>query len=396
MDVIEKNPARGAMPSSEGGVVALFFVCLYSEAFEPKSWINMDDQTDAGRVEQLLDTPHLADALESDRFKQFLDHVPVAIAVSELRPSETITYANLEFERLSGCAAGDIQGKSWKALPGMAAAQGDDERLSHAIETGEEYVGRFTIVLEDRTIDVDAWSNTIQDNDGVDIFRLVALAEIGPSRPDTGEFERRLRDKDDLLLELQHRVKNNLQMITALIRMEARNLPDEETGKRFDRLAGRINALSLLYDCLSSRGRSDDQSIDLGVYLSQIASSVMQAHAVEGIRLDLTVDTWPVSINVAMPAGLVVNELMTNALKHAFVGREHGTIRLHSLIDEVGCRITVGDDGVGLPDGVTWPKPGKLGAVIAQSLRQNAGATLEVHSAPDEGVQVTLMFARKE
>jgi PAS domain S-box-containing protein len=354
----------------------------------------MEDPTEADRVEQLLDTPHLADALESDRFKQFLDHVPVAIAVSELRPSETITYANLEFERLTGCAAEDIQGKSWKALPGMASEQGDDERLSHAVENGEEYIGRFTIAIEGHAAEVDAWSNTIQDDDGVDIFRLVALAEVGHPRGDEGELERRLSHKDELLLELQHRVKNNLQMITALIRMEARNLPDEETGKRFDRLAGRINALSLLYDCLSSRGRAEDESIDLGVYLSQIASSVMQAHAVEGIRLDLTVDAWPASVNVAMPTGLVVNELMTNALKHAFVGRDQGTIRLHSLVDDGGCHIIVADDGIGLPDGVVWPKPGKLGAVIVQSLKQNAGATLQVNSAPGHGMEVTLYFAR--
>jgi two-component sensor histidine kinase len=107
------------------------------------------------------------------------------------------------------------------------------------------------------------------------------------------------------------------------------------------------------------------------------------------------VDTWPVSINVAMPAGLVVNELMTNALKHAFAGRDGGTIRLHSLVDDAGCHVTVEDDGIGFPDGVSWPKPGKLGAIIAQSLRQNAKATVDVASAPSEGVRVTLSFARE-
>jgi two-component sensor histidine kinase len=354
----------------------------------------MNEPTEADRIEKLLDTPNLADALESDRFKQFLDHVPVAIAVSELRPSEAIVYANFEFERLTGRSARDIQGEDWNVLPGMASAQNEDEKLSHAVELGEEYVGRFSIVLEDRRFEVDAWSNTIQDDDGVDTFRLVALAEVGHDRPDQSELAKSLRDKDGLLLELQHRVKNNLQMITALIRMEARNVTEEDAGERFDRLAGRINALSVLYDCLASQGRSDNESIDLGTYLSQIASSVMQAHAVEGIRLDLTVDTWPVSINVAMPAGLVVNELMTNALKHAFVGREGGTIRMHSLVDETGCFITIADDGVGLPEGVSWPKPGKLGAAIAQSLRQNAGATLTVNSKPGEGTEVILFFAR--
>jgi len=354
----------------------------------------MVDQTDSERVEHILETPGLADALESERFKQFLDHVPIAIAVSELQPSEAITYANLEFERLVGHSAGELQGKNWQMLPGIAAAIGDDERLSHAVETGEEYIGRFKIALSGGEVEVDAWSNTIQDDDGNDIFRLVALATAGTEPPaDSDEAAETLRDKDVLLLELQHRVKNNLQMITALIRMEARNLPEGETGERFDRLAGRIHSLSLLYDLLSAQGLGE--SIDLGVYLSKIATSVMEAHAVEGIRLDLTVDAWPVSINVAMPTGLVVNERLTNSLKHAFAGREGGTITLRSLVDDTGCRVTIADDGVGLPEGVEWPKPGKLGAVIAQSLRQNAKAQVNVVSAPGEGMKVTLFFERE-
>ena len=114
----------------------------------------------------------------------------------------------------------------------------------------------------------------------------------------------------------------------------------------------------------------------------------MRAHAVEGIRLDLKVDAYPVSVNVAMPAGLVVNELLTNALKHAFVGRDSGTITLHSLVDGNGCRVVVTDDGVGLPDGAEWPKRGKLGALIVESLRENAKAGLEVESAPGQGTRV--------
>jgi PAS domain S-box-containing protein len=357
----------------------------------------MDEGKDGGsveRIEQLLETPGLADALESDRFKQFLDHVPVAIAVSELHPSELITYANLEFERLTGRPAAEMQGRSWRTLPGIATADDDDRMLRDAVRTDEEYIGTFTITLDGEAADVDAWSNTIEDDDGKAMFRLVALARIGQHIREDDTAARALRDKDVLLLELQHRVKNNLQMITALIRLEARNVPDDETGERFDRLAGRINSLALLYQSLS--GEAAAESVDLGIYLSQIASSVMQAHAVEGIRLDLQVDTWPVSIDVAMPAGLVVNELLTNALKHAFVGRDGGTITLHSLLDEKGCHVIVADDGIGLPEGTTWPKAGKLGAVIAQSLRQNAGAEFEVTSSPGEGVRVTIFFARKD
>eukprot|EP01036_Dinobryon_divergens_P016712 gene16711-22671_t len=98
----------------------------------------------------------------------------------------------------------------------------------------------------------------------------------------------------------------------------------------------------------------------------QIAAAVMTAHAVEGIHLDLQVDTWPVALDVAMPTGLIVNEVLTNALKYAFVGREGGTITLKSLVDEAGCRVTVSDDGVGLPADTSWPQAGKLSALIVQ------------------------------
>lgn len=346
-------------------------------------------------VEELLHSPDLAEALESDRFKQFLDHMPVAIAVSETHDPECVVYANLEFERLSGMLSTEIVGQGWDRLPGESRSESDPRRLGEAVAGEQEYVGTFQIDQAGGAMTVDAWSNIIEDEDGTPRFRLVALAEAGQrGEAHHEELQRLIEEKDVLLRELQHRVKNNLQMITALIRLEARSLPDADSGSRFDRLAGRIEALALLYRSLSDD--IDSETIDLGVYLSEIASAVMRAHAPEGIRLDLKVDTWPVSVNVAMPAGLVVNELLTNALKHAFVGRDGGTITLHSLVEAGGCRVVVADDGVGMAEDETWPKPGKLGAMIAQSLRQNAKARLDVHSTPGEGVKVTIFFDRAD
>ncbi len=341
--------------------------------------------------EQLLDAPHLADALESDRFRQFLDHMPFAVAVSELGPAETITYANAEFERLTGLTAANIEGKTWDLLPGIAAEADPPRKLSEAVVTDEDYLGAFTIDADEQIIPVDAWSSVIQDDNGTPTYRLVALAKFSRDESATAQLAQRVLEKDTLLRELQHRVKNNLQMITALIRLEAQNVRADSTGVVFERLAGRVNALALLYGDLS--GEHLSESIDLGVYLSQVASAVMAAHAVEGIRLDLKVDTWPVSINVAMPTGLVVNELLTNALKHAFVGREGGTITLHSLVDHEGCRVIVADDGNGLAEGVIWPQPGKLGMLIVKSLKQNAKAHVEVNSTPGKGVRVIITFA---
>jgi two-component sensor histidine kinase len=358
----------------------------------------MDDETkNAKPIEDIVELPHLADALEAEQFQQFLDHVPFGVAVSTLQENETIVYANPEFQHLTLKSAAEIQEQSWAILsPFKQRGQVDDAvALDQAIIDGEEYVGTYLFAGPEASVLVDAWSNTILDDSGQPAFRLVALAEVNRTGEDrVEEFERKLQERDILLRELQHRVKNNLQMITALIRLEARNLQEETTTQRFDRLAGRVEALALLYRSLSDEGQGE--SLDLGVYLSEIATSVMRAHAVEGIRLDLKIDTWPVSVNVAMPAGLVVNELMTNALKHAFPNGEGGEITLHSLVDDTGCHIVIADNGIGLPDGMDWPKRGKLSAMIVQSLKQNANAQVDVVSNPGEGVRVNLFFARDQ
>jgi two-component sensor histidine kinase len=346
----------------------------------------MANEEQARQVEALLDKPNLAESLESDRFKQFLDHVPVAVAVAQLYPSEHIIYANLAFERLSEKSIAGLIGKSWDSLD----SAGNEPPLGVAVTAGQDKLGVFAVGNSKTPVNV--WSNIIENDDGRQMFRLVALAALeDPDDIERAAILQQLQNKDMLLRELQHRVKNNLQMITALIRMEARNLPEEHL--RFDRLASRVEALALLYQSLSAQG--DTKEIDLGIYLSQVASAQMRAQAVEGIRLDLKIDTWPVSINVAMPAGLVVNEVIMNALKHGFKGREGGTITLHSLVDDTGCRVVIADDGVGLPDGVKWPQPGKLSSLILQSLRENAKAVVDVQSEPGRGVRVTITFTRQ-
>jgi PAS domain S-box-containing protein len=128
-------------------------------------------------LSQLLETADLAGALESEHFKQFLDHIPIAIAVSELHPAENIVYVNMEFERLTGQAAADVEGKSWAFLHGEASADGDWRQLSEAIADEQDYIGVFIIENGAGARKVDAWSNMIQDESGTPVFRLIALAD---------------------------------------------------------------------------------------------------------------------------------------------------------------------------------------------------------------------------
>lgn len=352
---------------------------------------NSEEADKAEQVETLLATKDLADALESEPFRRFLDQIPIAILISRVQDPERIVYANPEFEKLSGQKASDVVEQPWTALKGRS--ESGERELGAAILEMTDFVATFKIErAELESTIVDAYSNVIVDDDGKPRYRLAALVDVGAHGQEREELERAVREKDTLLLEVQHRVKNNLQMITALIRLEAKNARGRMDAAPFDRLAGRIESIHHLYALLSEPGQKDE--IDLGVYLSKIASSVLSSYAVEGIRLDLKVDAYPVSVNVALPTGLVVNELLTNALKYAFVGRDAGAITLSSLSDGAGCRIVVADAGVGLPAGVEWPERGKLSALIVQSLRENAKARLEIDSSPGEGMRVTILFTR--
>ena len=344
------------------------------------------------QINDLFDSLELTQAIETEEFRVFLDHVPIAIVVSKLmRGDQRIVYANKAYEALTGQTSAEIRGQGWSILASFQSEEKPHESLSDAIANCNDFVGSFKREQPKLTI-VEAYSGIIENEDAGKTYRIVALIDCTErEKAQREEFARQLRDKDLLLKELQHRVKNNLQLITALIRLDARNQRNGDTIN-LDRLAGRIDTLQLLYRDLTAEGLGE--AVDLGHYISQIASAVIQTYAVEGIRLDLKVDHVPTSVNVAMPVGLLVNELLTNAFKYAFNGRDGGAITVRCLRDDADrCRIVVSDDGIGLPEDVTWPVPGKLGSLILQSLRENVDTEFKVESAPGQGMRATITVA---
>ncbi|WP_028054686.1 sensor histidine kinase [Sinorhizobium medicae] len=343
------------------------------------------------QVDRLLGNSDLVGALENKQFKRFLDQVPIALVISRIGSGgERIIYANPEFERLSGLAAAEVEDQEWAVLEAVPAAAQEGASLGQAVTAGTDRIGTFKRNAGDSTALLDVYSNVVEDDEGTPCFRLVALVDVTEHKQtEREELESRIKEQDLLLRELQHRVKNNLQMITALIRLEARGNPPPDT-RSFERLAGRVEALTTLYEAMANGDNS--QEVDLGTYIGQIAAAVMASNACDGVSLDMKIDPYPVSVNVAMPTGLVVNELLTNALKHAFNGREGGVITLRSTFEDDGYRVIVADDGIGFPDGETWPKHGKLGELIAQSLRENSRADLQVISTPGQGTRATIRF----
>jgi two-component sensor histidine kinase len=345
------------------------------------------------QVDQILGSPKLAQAIENDRYKHLLDHVPVALAISRgLGSDQQVVYINKAFEQLMTMAPADVEGQSWTCLDGFLNEDNQSQTLGEAIRDGEDFIGVFRpSVPVDRLVIVQAYASVIESDDGVENFRIAALVDVGGrERAQIEQFENQIRDRDMLMRELQHRVKNNLQLITALVRLEARSAVEGE-AVALGRLASRIDALTVLYRTLSDENATPE--IDLGQYLSDIANAVMAASATADITLDLQVGYCPMSINIAMPAGLLVNEMLTNALKYAFVGRAGGQIKLICKLEGGLVTVVVADDGIGLGEGQEWPSPRKLGALILQTLKENApNVKFNAESIRGQGSWFTLVF----
>jgi len=352
-----------------------------------------DGSPPSQQVDQLLGSAKLAQAIENDRYKHLLDVAPVAVAVSRGSGAEQhIVYVNKAFESLTSMAHADVEGHSWLCLDGFRNEAEPGQTLGEAIREGEDFIGVFRPSGPvDRLVIVQAYASVIESDDGVENFRIAALVDVGGrERAQIERFESQIRDRDMLMRELQHRVKNNLQLVTALIRLEARSAAEGE-AVALARLASRIDALSVLYRTLSAENASAE--IDLGQYLSDIANAVMQAAGTPGIELDRAVGYCPLSINIAMLAGLLVNEMLTNALKYAFVGRSAGQLKLICKQEDGRVTVIVSDDGVGLGEHQEWPSPRKLGALILQTLKENAGnVAFRVESLSGRGTWFTLMF----
>ena len=154
------------------------------------------------QVENLLATPDLAGALESEQFRHFLDQIPIAIIVSELKSSERIVYVNPEFERLSGKTAAELEGKSWTALPGQATGDNAERSLAAAIVEESDGSAPFALNARNPSGGRDAYSNIIVDDNGKPPSAGGAVDVHAHGKEKLAELEERIREKDTLLREI--------------------------------------------------------------------------------------------------------------------------------------------------------------------------------------------------
>ncbi len=206
------------------------------------------------------------------------------------------------------------------------------------------------------------------------------------------EIEDSLREKEVLLKEVHHRVKNNLQVISSITKLQTeRAETDPKVLEVLRHSRDRIRSMALIHDSLYQNKQFSH--IDLADYIDGLARNLMLSYSTsERIELELDLDPVHLNIDQAMPCGLVLNEIISNALKHGFPDGRRGTVRigLHTQGDLV--RISVRDDGVGLPLGFDEQRHGHLGMELIRLLADQLDGT--VQRASDSGVSYLITFER--
>lgn len=204
---------------------------------------------------------------------------------------------------------------------------------------------------------------------------------------DITDMKQALDDKDVLLREVHHRVRNNMQLISSLLEMQAVAANGEEAKAKLREAATRVRSIALAQEALHDN--ESFSSVDLGHYLRSVVAAVggMQ----DRIRFEMAVEKIPFALDRAVPTGLIVNELLTNALKHAFPEGREGTVRVEARRAEDGTvMIMVADDGVGLPSEEVPMQTRSLGYRLIRRLTDQAEAFLTVDRSHGTRLTITL------
>jgi len=206
----------------------------------------------------------------------------------------------------------------------------------------------------------------------------------------TAALQAALHDRDVLLQEAHHRVKNNLQVISSLISMQARAAGASPSREALEECRTRVQTIALIHEKLN---RSQDFTrLPFSEYARDLVRDIFKATCVSPCRISLELDVEPVALPVdkATPCGLLLNELITNALRHAFPDGRAGTVRVELAPAGAGLRLSVRDDGIGLPEGLDPTRSSSLGLQIVHTLVKQLHADLEVEVAAGTCFRITV------
>ncbi len=303
------------------------------------------------------------------RFREFAANVR-DYALLQLDAEGRMVSWNTGAERVLGYSEPEILGQNIAVLftPEDLASGAPQDEMGRAIGAGRSVDDRWHVRKDGKRFWASGVLTPMRDEKG----RLHGFAKVMRDETEHRRAEEQLRaslhEKEILLQEIHHRVKNNLQVISSLLRLQSEHIPDERTRGLFEEARNRVQAIGGIHELLY---RSPDLAhIDFGVYLNRLARDLFSFYGMseDGLHLAIQVDNASLDISQAIPCGLIVNELVTNCLKHAFPEGRHGTITVSLDCSQGTCILVVQDNGIGLPEGLDWEQADSLGLQLVQVL----------------------------
>ena len=205
------------------------------------------------------------------------------------------------------------------------------------------------------------------------------------------KIEKSLREKEVLLKEIHHRVKNNMQVISSLLRLQSRHVKDKEALELFNESRNRIYSMALIHESLYQA--KDLTRIDFAGYVRRLTRDLFRTYSVgpNEIKLKMEIKDVFLNVNTGIPCGLIINELVTNSLKHAFPDGKNGEIQVGLYKRKKGeFTLNVRDNGTGFPEDFDFQNTESLGMQIVISLVEQLDGTIELDKG--EGTSFTIGF----
>ncbi|AUB42733.1 DNA-binding response regulator, NarL/FixJ family, containings REC and HTH domains [Nostoc flagelliforme CCNUN1] len=303
-------------------------------------------------------------------------------------------YANPKFEQMFGYEPGELIGQH------VSIVNYGDEHTTPE----EVYQAIRTVVLQHGEANYEVY-NVKKDGTpfwcraNASIFEhpeygsvVVAIQQdITEHKQTQEEIKASLKEKEVLLKEIHHRVKNNLGIVSSLLQMQCRRTEDPVVTAILRNSQNRIASIALVHEKLY---RSEDLAdIDFAQYIPDLTTHLFDSYNVSSsqIQLKIQVDNASLDIETAIPCGLIINELVSNALKYAFVGNRRGEIEVKFYQEsESTLALIIRDNGIGLPENFDSKKAKTLGITLVQGLVKQLRGKLEIDS--DHGTQFKITF----
>lgn len=343
----------------------------------------VEDITERKQVEEILKWRERALAASSN-----------GIIIADARKPELPTiYVNPAFERITGYSAEEAIGRNCSFLQGKDNEQAELKRLRAAIKEGNS----CTVILRNYRKDGSLFWNElsispIYDTEGNLTHFIGIQTDITERQQIQEQLIASLKEKEVLLKEIHHRVKNNLQIVSSLLNLQSSYIQDEQALAMFKDSHNRIKSMALIHEKLYRS--SDFTKIDLPDYIRSLTSNLFSSYRQVSSRIDLKqkIEDITLDIDTAIPCGLIINELISNSLKYAFPGEMKGKISISFYHQQENNRfiLKVSDNGVGLPPGFNPLETESLGWQLIISLTEQLGGELTFSS--QKGTDVTIVF----